>query len=531
MLKSIIFSVLGALSLHVLNAQNIGVFTTSPQAPLHIFNGGQVNTPGGFLVLGNPSEAHIEMDFDRIQAKFGGNRLPMHIQPEGGNLNLSNGGIFIDWNNGEIGLGTASPDAPVHVYGNGELNVPGGLLVLGHTGLAHMELDFDRIQSNHNVSSFLTLKIQPDGGDLNIGNNALFVENTQNRVGIGTTSTPARLHVRGAGFTESTIGLQVTNAFGQTSLYVDDAGNVGINGVTTPTSALEVAGSIELSGDVKSRNNNNTEIAFSLDGDDLAFRANGTEVAFFDGVTKDIILAENDLTQVAIGDVFDLNAKLEIYAPLLEHPFIISGILADFIVNSNGRVGIGDLNPSADLQVRCSDNMAIGGIEIENVNDDGSQWRLYVNRENQEENGYLHLMHNDASVGYFTTGGNYFSTSDIRKKTDIKPVGDVLDRVNSIQASSYFFKKDTKQHSRSLGLIAQEVQPLFPELVEYSAKEDMYRMDYSGVSVVAIKAIQELDAEKKALEERVAALELLVEQLSATVETIGRVKMNVAQRD
>ncbi|MDX1479856.1 MAG: tail fiber domain-containing protein [Saprospiraceae bacterium] len=493
-------------------AQNVGIHTLSPQAPFHVYNGGQVNTPGGSFVLGNTFEAHLEMDFDRLQAKFNNSLLPMWIQPEGGNLNLSSGRIFIDYNNAEIGLGTASPDAPVHIYGNGELAVPGGLLVLGHTGLAHMELDFDRIQSNHGVSSNLTLKIQPDGGDLNIGNNAVFVDNDLNRVGIGTTATPARLHVRGSGFTSATVGLEVTNAFGQTSLYVDDGGNVGINGVTTPTSALEVGGSIELSGDVKSRNNNDTEMAFSLDGDDIGFRADGTELMFMDGSTSDIEMAANNNSRVGIGNVPSLDTKLEIYAQAGEHPFSISGVNAQFMVDTNGFTGIGTLQPASDLHIIHGDNNNVDGLTIENA-EGADTWRFHAT----DMSGTLLLYRNDAIVGYFHSSG-WDDLSDRRRKTDIQPLRRVLPSVNQMTPSTYFMTTDNDRKKRDIGFIAQDVQKFFPEAVSYSEEEDVYTMNYNMMSVIAIKAVQELSEQNTELKTRNAELEKRLLRLESLVE-------------
>ena len=499
-------------------AQHVGVHTTSPQAPLHLFSGGQILTPGGLFIMGNPSEAHMVLDFDRLQSKFGiGSNLPMYIQPDGGNLNLSNGGIFIDYNNGEIGLGTASPDAPVHIYGNGELRTPGGRLVIGQTGLAHMELDFDRIQSAHNTNNYLDLDIQPDGGDLNVSNNALFVEGNLNRVGIGTTTTTARLNVRGPGFTSATAGLHITNAFSQSMLYVNDAGNVGVSGVTNPTSALEVGGSIEIASDLKSRNNLNSELTFSANGDDIGLRVDGTEVIFLDGSTSDIHMAVHDNTQVAIGDVPLLDAKLEIFGDLLEDPFAVTGFNAKFIVKSDGDVGVGTLNPEANMHLICDQNTTYGGLEIENVNGMGSEWRLFVNKEDQENNGNLYLYHNDVEKGYFSTGGGgYFSTSDRRRKEDIRQMGTVMDRLKQLEPTSYIFKDDSK-HRRSLGFIAQDVQPLFPELVDYSAADDLYTMHYSGLGVIAIKGVQELSEENDALKTKNVELEKRLLRLESLV--------------
>ncbi len=55
--------------------------------------------------------------------------------------------------------------------------------------------------------------------------------------------------------------------------------------------------------------------------------------------------------------------------------------------------------------------------------------------------------------------------------------------------------------------MAQDVEKIYPELISYDEKEDLYHLDYSTTGIVAVKAVQELKAEKDALEERVATLE------------------------
>ena len=166
-----------------LNAQKIGLLTDSPDAPVHILSSGQVNTPGGLLLLGNRSEGHLEIDFDLLQSKFGGAGAPLtlRINPFGGN----------------VGVNTPLPDAPFHIASSGQVNVPGGLVLLGNRVEGSMELDFNRMQSRFGAASYLTLLLQPDGGDLNAGDGILFVDRTNSRVGVNSLFPSTDFHVRG----------------------------------------------------------------------------------------------------------------------------------------------------------------------------------------------------------------------------------------------------------------------------------------------------------------------------------------------
>ena len=71
-----------------LGAQNVGINTNSPAAPLHVGSSGQVLTPGGLTLLGHPSEGHMELDFSRIQSLYGNNPLGLSLQDDGGALGV-----------------------------------------------------------------------------------------------------------------------------------------------------------------------------------------------------------------------------------------------------------------------------------------------------------------------------------------------------------------------------------------------------------------------------------------------------------
>jgi hypothetical protein len=104
------------------------------------------------------------------------------------------------------------------------------------------------------------------------------------------------------------------------------------------------------------------------------------------------------------------------------------------------------------------------------------------------------------------TTGEYVVNSDERLKRDIEPLPSVLDNVMQLQASSYQFVNQSNQDTRrSIGFIAQDVQPLFPELV--SEKDGTLGLSYAQFAVVAIKAIQEQQAEIEELRARLEALE------------------------
>jgi hypothetical protein len=129
------------------------------------------------------------------------------------------------------------------------------------------------------------------------------------------------------------------------------------------------------------------------------------------------------------------------------------------------------------------------------------------------------LSANTSSVGSFNYSSDAHSaTSDRRLKETIHPMKPVLADVMKLQADEYTYRADPEQKP-CLGFIAQEVEPLFPQLITSPINggkgETPYMMNYAGFGVLAIKAIQEQQAIIDAQEVRIANLEALVEALIA----------------
>jgi glycosylphosphatidylinositol transamidase (GPIT) subunit GPI8 len=143
----------------------------------------------------------------------------------------------------------------------------------------------------------------------------------------------------------------------------------------------------------------------------------------------------------------------------------------------------------------------------------------------------LVLYFNGANRGSFNSvTGNYTPVSDRRFKTNIQPLESMLSKVMALKPTRYELKDQNPQHLQSLGFIAQEVRPLFPELVFDNNNDrggDSYlTLDYAGFGIIAIRAIQEQQqtienqqqtistqqAQIQSLEERLARLERLLEK-------------------
>jgi hypothetical protein len=103
------------------------------------------------------------------------------------------------------------------------------------------------------------------------------------------------------------------------------------------------------------------------------------------------------------------------------------------------------------------------------------------------------------------------SFSDERLKTDLVSIDNAIDKIVNIRAVTGRYKTDSVGTSRSF-LIAQDVQRVFPEAVEALTDEmGTLTLRYTEIIPVIVKAVQEEDAEVKALR---AEVELLKSQIA-----------------
>ena len=136
----------------------------------------------------------------------------------------------------------------------------------------------------------------------------------------------------------------------------------------------------------------------------------------------------------------------------------------------DGKLGINTPNPTKTLHVN-GDSTIVGRLDVSGG--------VYVN-------------------GVVVATGNVtgFSDSDARLKTNIVPISNALDKVAAI--GGYNFNWLAEHGSRDVGVIAQEVEAVLPEVVGTNA--DSYKtVCYDKIVPLLIEAIKELSEEVKAL--------------------------------
>jgi hypothetical protein len=180
---------------------------------------------------------------------------------------------------------------------------------------------------------------------------------------------------------------------------------------------------------------------------------------------------------------------------------------------SSGYVGIGS---TANLATKLAINTMpfyLTSLSIRHATDGGglllieqnsfNNWEWYVSNDNPV---WLGQKYNGLLIGDFDPNtGVHGYVSDRRLKTAIRPMEPVMDKVMQLEPVQYRMTTQAPDAIPCAGFIAQEVRKLFPEVVTVmpgqsgsnkgKGLEDLHMLNYSQFFVLAIKAIQEQQAE------------------------------------
>jgi hypothetical protein len=398
----------------------------------------------------------------------------------------------------QVGIGTTSPTYPLSLGGNTSR-------VIG------MERNTTASTAGNDLT-ILAGGATSGSSNLNGGN---LVLSSGVATGLGSSSISFKTFPAGSSGTADNSALERMRILG--------SGKVGI-GTSTPSTALHIEnGNLITGGDPGNNNvpsiylyNNNSSstAAHSL----LSIRTNGNG-----GGNPYLSFDVNGIKGHSMGiDNADAE-KLKFY-PFWDFP---TASVPSMTMTTTGFVGIGTASPGTKLDIASADNITLritstttdnNGMVLlnaDNPNNWSADWHEFIYFQKQGTGiGAIKGSNNGAGVSYSTT-------SDYRLKTDYQNFNG-LAILNKLKVYDYAWKST---NSRMFGFKAHELQEVVPYLVSGDKDEvdaigkPVYQMvDYSKLTPILTKAVQEQQAEILELKKEIQELRKMLQEVQRAIK-------------
>ena len=113
----------------------------------------------------------------------------------------------------------------------------------------------------------------------------------------------------------------------------------------------------------------------------------------------------------------------------------------------------------------------------------------------------LDVNHNVSNTSIYASH-DIVAYSDIRVKKDIETIPDALDKVNKLRGVTYKRTDEGSTDRTMMGVIAQEVEEVIPEVVSTKESDGHKAVAYGNMVGVLIEAVKELTEKVRILEEK-----------------------------
>ena len=172
-------------------------------------------------------------------------------------------------------------------------------------------------------------------------------------------------------------------------------------------------------------------------------------------------------------------------------------------ITATGGVYLSSLHTSGDVYVGNG-----GSSLIRMADSDEGERQIHCN---SNRIGFLNQAGSWGSYcnddGSWTSDYDITAYSDIKLKDNIITIDSALDKTLKLRGV-YYTRKDKEDKIRKVGVIAQEIQEILPEVVrsnfDNADNSTTLSVDYGNITALLIEAIKELNAKVEALEKRLA---------------------------
>ena len=155
-------------------------------------------------------------------------------------------------------------------------------------------------------------------------------------------------------------------------------------------------------------------------------------------------------------------------------------------------------------QLRASSPRNYGGREVILTVGDGAgnnNDEVWIGCHVSADRGYIHLR----AAHVYVRNTEINPPSDGRLKKEVVPISHALDRISALQGVNFRWKDNRWDKGLKMGLVAQQVEPVFPELV-HADSEGIKAVDYPMLTAALVEAVKELKAENDSQQREIEEL-------------------------
>jgi len=154
-------------------------------------------------------------------------------------------------------------------------------------------------------------------------------------------------------------------------------------------------------------------------------------------------------------------------------------------------------------------------ISFRNINGDG--WHQAVNKGADAASSLFNFYYvpNASDVlslsgdGNAILAGTLTQSSDWRLKKNIQPINNASQKIDQIRGVYFNWKDEHHSQTKQIGFVAQEIEEVFPELVNTDSKS-FKSVAYANMSAVLVEAIKEQNQRINTLERELSEIKSLL---------------------
>ena len=135
----------------------------------------------------------------------------------------------------------------------------------------------------------------------------------------------------------------------------------------------------------------------------------------------------------------------------------------------------------------------------------GTPYIYFVGVDSNVKEQHPDILYFNDGIVYDASGSNWFQNSDERLKNVVANIEPNLDELRTIDKVVFNWKQD-ESHKNNIGVIAQTVEKLYPELVIENPDSGYKMVNYAGLSVIALAAVDKLYEKVQDLEAEVTRM-------------------------